>query len=154
MIMAKTTITKTAKQNDLKRAEKLMTVYAELHAEKEKMDAKHKAALETVVTSMKEAERELIEIGERNKKEFDDKDRLVLDDGYLLKSHSTSINPGKEFSWKKFFSKFPELCEFSFKVAPVKKLFMDADKRQALLDQDIDLKQNSKIVVKVNGNIE
>lgn len=147
--MAKTTITQSAQQKDFKRGEKLMKAYAEFVKEQAELKAKHQEELAPVVASMKEAEKELLEIGARNKKAFDENGRLVFDHGYILKSHSTSIKAGSDFSWKKFFSKFPELVDFSFKTAKVKALFMDGDKRQALVDQDVDLKQVEELVVKI-----
>jgi len=145
------TITKSKKQTDLQRAAELMRVYAELEKEKADISQQFKETLDPITTSMKEAELELIEIGKRNRKEFDVNKNLVFDDGYLHISDTTSVEVGKNFSWKKFLTKFEDMVNTSFKIAPIKKAFMDGDQRAALLDQDIDLKLTEVYQVKVKA---
>jgi hypothetical protein len=135
------TVTKSKQQKDLQRAEQLMKAFKELQAEKEALEAKHKEKISPVLESLKEAEAELIDIGKRNRKAFDDKNNLVLDHGYIHIADKTTVIYGKEFSWKRFVSKFPDHINMSPKIALLKKAFTDADARKPFEKLDIDLKQ-------------
>lgn len=146
--MSKTIVKKT-KKKDLQRADELMSAYAQMTRDKAEIMATVNEKLAPIIESMKEAEAELIAIGERNRDKFDQKKNLVFDEGYLHISDTTSIVPGKEFSMKKFMAKFPDYVDIKFKVAPLKKAFLDGDARKPFQKMDIDVKQTEVMQVKV-----
>jgi hypothetical protein len=145
------TIEKTGVQKDLHRAEELMKAYAEFKKEKDSITEQFKESLDPISTSMKEAEKELIEIAKRNRKQFDVDKNLVLEHGYVHIADRTVVKPGENFSWTKFLKKFSDFVEFKFKVTPIKKAFLDGDQRPALVAQDIDLKVEEDFEVKVKA---
>lgn len=158
--MTKTKARKPTFEEDKARAEELMTAYAGLQADldKHKIDedvevspikAKYKKLTEPITESLKAAEAELIEIGERNKKKFV-KDKFVLKDGWLLNSKKTIVKMLDGFSWPKFLRKFPEFAEADFNVKELKKAFTDGDQRPQIMEYNIDLKNEETIKVKIN----
>ena len=144
------TITKTKTQKDLERGERLMKAYADLVKEKEAIMAKLNEKLGPVTESLKEAEKELIEIGKRNRKAFNENKNLVFDHGYIHIADKTTVLYGKEFSWKRFVAKFPDYVNLTPKIALLKKAFTDADARKPFEKMDIDLKQEEVFEVKVS----
>lgn len=118
-----------------------MKAYKELLEEKQALEAKHKEKISPLLENLAEAETELIEIGKRNRKAFDEKGNLVLDHGYIHIADKTTVIYGKDFSWKRFVARFPDHINMSPKIALLKKAFTDADARKPFEKLDIDLKQ-------------
>lgn len=143
-------MTKPNLERELKDALKVMEAYAELHREKKELQDSIKEKLEKINTNMAEAEKELEAFAKKNKKSFDPAGNFVLGPGYLKWADKTEVIYGKEFSMKRFASKFMEYLNISPKVAELKKAFVDGDLRKKFQGFDIDLKikQEFKIIVK------
>lgn len=144
------TITKSKPQNDIKRADQLMRSYAELKREKDSLTEQFNEGLAPTIASMKAAEIELIEIGKRNRKAFDEKGNLMFDDGYIHIAYVTAVQVGNAFSMTKFMKKFSEYVKIDFKIAPMTKAWFDGDERNALMEHDLELKKNEEYQVKVS----
>jgi hypothetical protein len=147
-------------EKDLKRAEELMNAFAEFKKEEAEIKAALEADVKTfvdsaneklapIMVSAKEAEKELIALGEKHKKKFIN-NKLEFEDGYLLKSFETVVETGKEFNMSKFIKAFPDLVNTDWNIKGMKPLFLDADARKKLVKHDIDLKENDSIKVKLN----
>lgn len=143
------TITQSKEQTEMKRAEQLMRSYAELSREKDSISEQFKEALAPTIASMKAAEEELIEIGKRNRKSFDEDKNLVLEHGYIHIADHTQVKIGDDFSLTKFLKKFSNYVDISFKVAQLKKAWFDGDKRGALMAHDLELKLEDVYQIKV-----
>jgi len=148
-------ITQTSKQKDMKRAEDLIKVWSDLLEEKNEMKLK----MAPIDESIKAAEEELIEIGKRNRKEFDKDKNWVFADGYIHIADATKVEVNsKKFSWAKFITEFPDLVALkdfghkdftkNFKLKELKKLFIGGDTRKALAAHTIDIKTEDEYEVK------
>lgn len=127
------TITKPAVRKDLTRAEELMRTYAQAQANKQALNATIKNELDAYSKTMKEAEAELLQIGERNRAEFDADKNLVFDDGYLHIADSTVVVTTRKFDMAEFHAAHPELIDINLKKGPIKKAFLDKDQRKELM---------------------
>ncbi len=101
--------------------------------------------------SMESAKRELLEIGERNKKNVAlfVEGNWKFDEGFYLHIKSEAeVKTGPNFSLSKFLKKFSHLIEVKFKLKEIKKVFTDAEKRAPLIAMDVDLKVNETVEIK------
>lgn len=150
---------------DKKRAQQLIKVYSDLATEREKVveevatamkpfmddfEAKTKPVKElyedrltTLTTSMEEAKKELLLIGNKkeNKKLFSTDGNWNFDNTlyYLHQKHETVTRLGKEFSLDKFIKRFGEYVDVKFKIADLKKAMTDGDLRPKFEKMHFDL---------------
>lgn len=108
--------------------------------------------LEPVKASLDAAQKELVEIGERQRSAmFDVKGHWELERGYYLHVKTeTKVVTSNEFDLAKFVKKFAQFIDVKFKIAPLKKLFTNGDERKkSKIDTyGIDLKNEETIVLK------
>jgi hypothetical protein len=133
------TITKSAVQKDMKRAEALMRIYTQSLENQKNLMASIKNELDSYKENMKAAEKELIEIGERNKDQFNVDDNLVFEDGYLHIAHNTVVVTTKKFDIATFNTMYPEFVEIGLKKGPIRKAFTDKDMRKELTTLGVQL---------------
>jgi hypothetical protein len=161
-------------QADQHRAEVLMKTFSEITSEYEKLTdevsektkpfidecerqmkpitALYEERFATMKASMEAAKKELIEIGERQKKS-----RLFGTDGnwtfeglmhYLHIKQETVPVFGKDFSLDKFIKKAGEYVDVKFKIADLKKALSDGDQRSKFVKLDFDLGFNKVVELK------
>lgn len=139
---------KTSKK-DLKEADVLMTRYARLNQSRKDLLDTIMEEVKAYETEMKETEKKLIDIGERNKVEFNADGNLVFDDGYLHIAKNTVIVTKKKFDLAEFAAAKPDFISVELKTNPIKKAFLDKDQRKELAALGVDLDTKEKIEVKV-----
>ncbi len=144
------TTTKTTAKKDLKRAEELMRTMFQVAQNKKELTDRIKNELDAYNTQYKEAEKELIEIGERNKDEFDEKGNLVFDDGYLHITNSTVVVQGRNFDITTFNEAHPELMDIKLKTGEIKKAFLDKEFRKELIKLGVQVDNEQGMEVKLN----
>jgi len=162
-VKTKADLKKEAQLKDKQRAENLIKAYVALKEDHDKILSEYNTKatpiaeeyekkLEPIRTlyqdklspineSIKTAEKELIEIGERQKKVFFTDGNWPLDNGYYLHIKSeTDVKTGPGFSLSKFVKSFGKFIDVKFKIKELKKAFTDGDQRKKIMAQDIDLK--------------
>lgn len=144
------TIAKSTVQKDLARAEELMRVFAQVQANKNALMATIKNELDIYAKHMKEAEAELLEIGARNRDEFNDDGNLVLEDGYIHIQNSAVVVTGKKFDVGVFSEAHPELIDINLKKGEIKKAFQDKAFRKELKALGVDIDNEEKLQVIAN----
>lgn len=110
-----------------------MRAYAQSQANKKALMDTIKNELDAYAKNMKEAEAELLEIGARNRDEFDTDGNLVFDDGYLHIANSTVVITTRKFDLAEFYAAHPELVDVDLKKGAIKKAFIDKDQRKELM---------------------
>ncbi|MBT1702928.1 hypothetical protein [Chryseosolibacter indicus] len=161
-------------EKDKKRAAELVQVIADLEHEQSNINLQYRdklspykdeyekniapieklfeGKLEPVQASLDAAQKELLEIGQRNRNTmFDVKGHWELDNGYYLHVKTeTKVVTTPEFDLVKFMKKFAQYVDVKFKIAPLKKLFTNGDERKkSKIDTyGIDLKNEETIVLK------
>jgi hypothetical protein len=103
---------------------------------------------------IKECAADLIEVGNQYKHMFDEKDRLDLEEGYLLISKSTIVEVGKKFSLAEFQRVKPEMVDITLKTSPIKKAYLDKDERKELKALGIDVNTEETIKVMLHKQPE
>lgn len=161
----KRAIEQRAFDKDKKRAEALMTAYAEFKKDKDELEAKinadiaavkdrYKDELSKIMVPMEEAAKSLIEIGERNKKWFE-KNRLTLEHGYLLRSFKSIPKLlGELYDQARFVKKFPALVTVDFNVKQLKETLLNSKSRQKVLDYGVDITEIDTIQIKVTDKLD
>ena len=144
------TITKPAVRKDLTRAEELMRTYAQSDANKKALMATIKNELDAYNDRMKAAEEELLQIGERNRDQFDTDGNLVFEDGYLHIVTTTDVVTTRKFDLATFHQSHPELLKVEFKKGEIKKAFLDKDQRKELMSFGV--QTDNKEVMQVIAN--
>jgi len=116
------------------KAEQLMSTYAQLTENKEALLKTIENEIKAYDENMKSAEKELLAIGALHKDEFDGNGNLELGKGYLHIGNKTIIIIKRKFDLKVFGKKFPDMIDITkmFKVAPIKKAFLDSDLRKEI----------------------
>jgi hypothetical protein len=168
--MSTTTKVKRVKQaskeqrvKDAERAKVLIQTFADLEREKEVLTVEYDAAMKpfyedleqktkgiqklhvdkltTVVLSMSTAEKELLEIADRNRALFGVDDNWKFPDAnhYLHLKGKTVVTLSKEFSMSKFLRKFGDYVKCEFKIAALMRVFNDADERGRIVNAGVDL---------------
>jgi phosphoenolpyruvate-protein kinase (PTS system EI component) len=100
---------------------------------------------------IKEVQKQLIEIGERNRSQFDEKERIVFEEGYLLLSKKTEVKVKKTFDLHEFATAKPNMVSIELKVKPIKDAFLDEDQRKELSAFGVSVTTEKKVQVKLNG---
>jgi len=138
----------TTTKKDLKRAEELMTVFAQATENRKALQDRIKNEMDAYNKNIKESEAELIEIGERIRDEFNAEGNLMLEHGYLHVANSAVIVKKRNFDLQNFYEAHPELLNIDFKKADVKKAFQDKDLREELskLGVTIDNEQSLQVI--------
>lgn len=172
-VKTKTDLKKEAIEKDKKRAEELMKAYASLVADHDRIlkeynekatpiAEEHDKKLEPIRTvyqgrlspinaSITEAKKELLEIGERQKKKLFTNDNWKFDDIYYLHiKRETQVTTGPTFSLANFIRKFGQYVDVKFKIKELKKIFTDADDRGRMMKYDIDLTQEETVEIKAS----
>ena len=136
---------------DLERAEELMTLSASTQKKIQALTEKIKVELEVYGETLDQAEKELLEIGERNKHLFVS-DNLKLKDGYLHISHNGFVKTGRKFDINVFKEAYPNLVDITkaLLLGPIKKAFQDKAERKLLksLGVEIDTTDKMSVVIK------
>jgi hypothetical protein len=144
------TITKTTVQKDMHRAEELMRHYAQAQDNRKALLDTIKAELDAYNATMKQAEEELLAIGDRNRASFNEEGNLVFDHGYLHIAENAVIDLGRNFSLPVFANEYPEMVDVKLKLALVKKAFINEDERKNLTKLGVKLDTVQKMEVKVS----
>ena len=113
----------------------------------------YQGKLSPINASMDEAKRELLEIGDRQKKKLFTDGNWHFEEGYYLHiKQETKVKTGPTFSLSKFVRKFGELVDIKFKIKELKKIFTDADERNKVMKFDLDLVQDETVELKQKAN--
>jgi len=146
--IATTTAAKSTSK-DLKDAQILMTRYARLNKSRQDLLDSIMEQLRGYEGEMKETQKQLIEIGERNKAAFNNDGNLELNDGYLHIAKVTEVLTRKKFDLADFYKKHPDFVDVTLKVSPIKKAFLDKDQRKELTALGVDVTTSDKVEVKL-----
>ena len=138
----------TATQKDLKRAEALMTTYAQCLENKRALQASIANEMKAYDENMKAAEAELLEIGARNRAAFDEKGNLCFERGYLHIATNTVVEKTRKFDLTAFALQLPDLIDVKLKLAPIKKMWLDKSGQKELrqLGVQIDTQEEIQVV--------
>lgn len=165
-------------EKDKARAAKLASIIEELEAEysatddeqdeklqplREELERKIKPILELYEprlssnrASYDAAAKELLEIGKRQRFNlFDIKGNWRFENGlYIHAKTKTEVITGKEFDLSKFVKKFAKFIDVKFKIAPLVKLFTDADlrKKSGIDKHDLSLKNTETLEIKYKAD--
>lgn len=137
----------TGEKKIMKQANDLMHKYALLNQSRRDLLDSIMDELKGYEKEMKETEAKLIEIGEKNRLLFDEKNNLHLDDGYLHIEESTVIVTSKKFTFAKFLDAHPEMVDYKLKVAPIKKAFLNEDLRKELKTLGVGTDTDTRVTV-------
>lgn len=129
-----TKIAKTTASTDLKKAEELMQLIAQITVNKKQLQDIIANELKAYSEGLKKYEAELLEIAERNKQAFNEDGNLVLEHGYVHTVNNTVVITGKKFDAMLFQEEYPDMIDLTkaLKLAPIKKAFLDKDTRKSL----------------------
>jgi len=133
-----------------KKVDELMSQYATLNQQRKDLLDSIMPELKVIEEGMKEKQLQLIDLGNENKKSFDDKGNLMLTDGYLHIAKVTQVNLGRKFDLKAFADAFPQMINIEPKVAPIKKAFLDAELRKELKKHGVSVDTDDKMEVKLH----
>jgi hypothetical protein len=136
-------------QKDLSRGEQLMKMLHATLTEKKVLSDSIKSAMERCTAKAKEAEMELLEIGERNKGIFTD-GNLTFTDGYLHIANSAVVVTGKKFDINVFHGEHPEMVEIKMKTGEIKKAFQDKALRKELISLGVQIDNEQSLQVIAN----
>lgn len=139
----------TTQKKDMARANEVMRVYAQSLANKKALEATIANELKAYNDNLKEAEKELLEIGERNRELFED-DNLKFDDGYLHVANNSVVETTKKFNWPEFLEQKGDLVKINFETAKLKKAWLDTDQHNELIGLGVQLNTEKVLEVKVN----
>lgn len=135
---------------DMVRADLLMRHFTQAKENKLAAQARIEHELEACAKSMKEAEKELLEIGARNREAFNVDGNLEFETGYIHIANSAVVVLSKKFNLAEFSRDHPELIDAKLKLAPIKKLFQDAAARKELSAYGVSLDNETELQVLVN----
>jgi hypothetical protein len=144
------TTTKTTTKKDLQRAEELMRVYAQSEANKKALEATIANELKAYTDNMKEAKQELIEIGERNRDQFDADDNLQLEQGYLHVAKNSVVQTMKKFNMAEFLEQKSDFVKIDFEKARIKKAWNDIDQHNELIELGVQVTTEEEMQVIAN----
>lgn len=131
--------------------EKLRPAREEFERKTESINTLYKGKLSTVQESIDAAKKELLEIGDRQRKTmFDIKGNWNFENGYYLHAKAeTVVKTGDGFDLSKFVKKFVQYIDWKFKVAPLKKLLTNGDERKRIKIDVYDIELSSKETLEV-----
>lgn len=135
---------------ELKKANALMSKYAALIQQRKDLLDTIMEEMKGIEDGMKQAQLELIELGNEHKASFDSDGNLLLEDGYLHIAKVTEIVTTKKFALKTFAATMPDMIKIEMKVAPIKKAFLDEQQRKELKLLGITIDTSDKMEVKAN----
>lgn len=145
-----TKIKTTTANTDLKRAEELMQLFAQITVNKKNLQDTIAEELKAYNEGLKKCGAELIEIAERNPQAFDTEGNLKLEHGYIHTVSNTVVVTTKRFDAMKFEAECPDMIDLqkALKVAPIKKAFLDKDFRKTLksLGVDVNTEQSLEVI--------
>lgn len=135
---------------DHARAGELMEKYTELMNARTKLLGTIMEELTVKEKEMKEAQTELIEIGERCKHLFDEKSNWDFETGYLHIAKNTVVKTTRKFDLSTFAKERPEMINVTLKVNPIKKAFLDNAMRKELksLGVNVDTADTVQVLLK------
>ncbi len=140
---------KTTTVSTVEEAKRAMEQYANHHRLSQATKARFANEMEKHAEQMKLLGAQLIEFGKANRDSFDEKENLELGDGYLHIEKNTVVLKSKKFDAKEFGKAFPECFDIdkAFKVAPLKKAFLDNGLRKELksLGVSLDTQDDMKV---------
>jgi small-conductance mechanosensitive channel len=140
---------KTEVKNDLQRAEELMRTYAQALANLRAAQASIAPQVEACKQYMKEAETELLEIGEENRELFEN-GNLHLENGYLHIASNTVVETTRKFNWLDFLAEKPDLVKIDFERARIKKAWLDIDQHNDLIGLGVQVTTEEQMQVIAN----
>jgi len=142
-------VTSTMPKQVKTRAEEAMRVYVQSAANKKKLMDSIANEMKAYEENMKNAQTELVAIGEANKGAFDSKGNLDLGAGYLHLASETVIVEKRKFDMLEFAKSFPDFVKITKLVAPIKKAFLDRDQRKDVAAFGIDVDTVESVEVKI-----
>jgi len=128
----------TTEKKDLKRADELMTIYAQSKANLDALNASIANEVKAYKQNMKDAESELVKIAEDYLHLFED-DNLLLTDGYVHIASKSVVDTTKKFKWSDFLEQKGDLAKVTFELAKVKKAWLDTDQHNELIELGVQL---------------
>lgn len=134
---------------DSVRAEELMTRYALMNKSRQDLLDTIMDELKRYEQGMKETEKELIEIGERNRASFNTEGNWMMEDGYLHIAKTTVAQTGRNFDLAQFAQERPDMIDIKLKVKPIKEAFLDKDQRKELKALGVSVDTRESIEVKI-----
>lgn len=143
-------IKNTTTHTDLKRAEELMQLFAQITVNKKNLQDTIAEEMKAYNEGLKKTGSELLEIAARNPSAFNTEGNLVLEHGYVHTVSNTVVITTKKFDAMKFQAECPDMIDLqkALKVAPIKKAFLDKDFRKTLkgLGVDVNTEQSMEII--------
>jgi len=135
-----------------KRAEQVMRVFAQVTENKQKLQATIANEMKAYNENLKEAEKELLEIGATHRGLFDSDGNLDLGDGYLHIANNTVILMKPKFDAKEFAKEFPHMIDMSkaMKTAEIKKACLTESTRKELKKYGVetDTEESMQVLVR------
>jgi hypothetical protein len=138
----------------LKKANDLMRTFKACMEQKQALKASIQEKLDTLDKVQKEAEQNLILLGERHKLAFDAKGNFHLEDGYLHIAQSTVVATTKKFDPSTFMQAFPDLIDIKLKTAAVKKEWLNKEGNRELRDMGVRIDTVESMQVIANKTLE
>lgn len=137
------------KQTDIERAEALMTKFALMNQCRQDLLNSVMEEVKGYEKGIKEAQLELIVIGERNKQKFVD-NNLHLKDGYLHIANNAQVVTGRKFDLKTFAEARPDWIDVELKLKHIKAAWMDKEQNKELRGLGVTVDTEQSIEVKLN----
>jgi hypothetical protein len=138
----------------LTKANDLMRTYREAVEQKQALQATIADKLKNLSDVTKDAEENLILIGQRHRFAFDEKGNFHLEDGYLHIAQTTVIETTKKFNPTEFMAAFPELIDIKLKTALVKKEWLNKEGNKELKDMGVRVDTTDMMQVIANKKID
>lgn len=132
-----------------KKANELMCTFAQCKQNKADLMATIKNAMDAYDKNMKEAEEQLLKIGEENKADFID-GNLQFEDGYLHIANNTVVVMGRKFNLADFMEQKADLVKWELKKGEIKKAFLDKDHRKELIALGVQMDSEETMQVLLN----
>jgi hypothetical protein len=144
-----TKIKNTTANTDLKRAEELMQLYAQITVNKKNLQDTIAEEMKAYNDGLKNYGKELLEIAERNPQAFNTDGNLMLEHGYIHTVSNTVVVTTKKFDAMKFQAECPDMIDLqkALKIAPIKKAFLDKDFRKTLKSLGVDVNTDQSLEV-------
>jgi hypothetical protein len=140
---------KSTANTDLKKAEELMQLIAQITVNKKQLQDTIANELKAYNEGLKKYEVELLEIANRNRDHFNADGNFVLEHGYVHEVSNTVVVTTKKFDAMKFQAERPDMIDLlkALKTAPIKKAFLDKDERKELKALGIDITTDKNLTV-------
>ena len=133
-------------KKDMARADVLMTDLFNVKENERKLTSTIANELKAYKEGAASLEKELLEIAKRNPEAFDDDGNWKLIDGYVHISTATKVKIAKKFELAKFLRLKPTLVNWSFKIAQLKKMWLNNAKELKSLGVKLTTEEELQVI--------